>query len=91
MAKRVDLRPGDMLFFNNLQMMHSRDAFIDGNEEENTTRRYLLRLILHDGRADAPWEIPPELGSTWDELYNHDDQEEVFAIHPELFSYKAAH
>ncbi|PVH93454.1 Clavaminate synthase-like protein [Periconia macrospinosa] len=89
--KRVDMRAGDILFFNNLQMMHSRDAFFDGNEEENTTRRYLLRLILHDDRADGSWEIPPQLASTWDELYNHLDQEEAFAIHPELFSYKAAH
>lgn len=90
-AKRVDMRAGDMLFFNNLQMMHSRDAFVDGDEEENTTRRYLLRLILHDDRADGSWEIPPQLASTWNELYDHADEEEVFAIHPELFSYKAAH
>ncbi|CAI6330977.1 unnamed protein product [Periconia digitata] len=90
-AKRIDMRAGDMLFFSNLQMMHSRDAFVDGNEEENTTRRYLLRLILHDDRADAPWEIPPQLRGTWAELYDHLDEEEKFAVHPELFSYKAAH
>ncbi|KAF2810688.1 Clavaminate synthase-like protein [Mytilinidion resinicola] len=90
-AKRLELRSGDMLFFNNLKMMHARDAFIDGNEDENTSQRYLLRLILKDDRADAPWEIPPQLATTWDELYNHPDEDEAFAIHPELFSYKAAH
>lgn len=90
-AKSFDLRSGDMLFFNNLRMMHSRDAYVDGNEEENTTRRYLLRLILQDDRADAPWEIPHQLVSTWEELYDHPNEQEVFAIHPELFSYKAAH
>jgi hypothetical protein len=90
-AKRVKYRDGDMLFFNNCQMMHARDAFVDGDDNNNTTNRYLLRLILHDARDDAPWELPPELVKTWKELYDHRDEDEVFAIHPELFSHKASH
>ena len=80
-----------MIFFNNLRMMHARDAFVDGDAEENETTRYVLRIILHDERSDAHWEIPPQLQPTWDELFDHNDQDEVFSIHPELFSYKAAH
>ncbi|KAF2279313.1 Clavaminate synthase-like protein [Westerdykella ornata] len=90
-SQRIPSRSGDMIFFNNLRMMHARDAFVDGDAEENETSRYLLRLILHDERPDARWEIPPALKPTWDELYAHADEDEVFAIHPELFSYKAAH
>jgi hypothetical protein len=80
-----------MIFFNNIRMMHARDSFIDGDAEENETTRYLLRLILHDDRDDVSWEIPKALEPTWKELYEHEDADEVFAIHPELFSYKAAH
>lgn len=80
-----------MIFFNNLKMMHARDAFIDGDAEDNETSRYLLRLILHDERADAHWEIPPALKPTWDELYDHEDEEELFSIRPKLFSHKAGH
>ncbi|CAN9274571.1 unnamed protein product [Alternaria alternata] len=90
-AKCVECRSGDMLFFNNCRMMHARDAFIDGDDNSNTTKRYLLRLILDDDRDDAPWELPPELLETWKELYDHRDEDEVFAIHPELFSYKCSH
>lgn len=90
-ARRIPARSGDILFFNNLRMMHARDSFVDGVFEENNTTRYLLRLILHDDREDAHWEIPPHLHDTWKELYDHEDREELFAIHPELFSYKAGH
>ena len=74
-----------------MKMMHARDAFVDGIEEENTTKRYLLRLILKDDCSGANWELPPELHSTWEELYNHADEDEIFTIHPELFSFKAGH
>jgi hypothetical protein len=90
-AKRFALLSGDIMFFNNRRMMHARDSFVDGNEEENTTKRYLMRLILRDERNAVNWEVPEELQKTWQELYGHDDEEEVFAIHEELFSYKAEH
>ena len=71
-------------------MMHARDSFVDGNEKENTTRRYLIRLILKDDRNDR-WELPPEHKAIWDELYDHDDQDESIPIHESLFSFKASH
>ncbi|KAH8891759.1 Clavaminate synthase-like protein [Thozetella sp. PMI_491] len=89
-ARRFEFRSGDMLFFNNLRMMHARDAFVDGCEGQNTTRRYLLRLLLQDEQNDR-WEVPPELDAMWDELYNHDDAEEIIPIHESLFSFKASH
>lgn len=90
-ARRFEFRSGDIIFFNNLRMMHARDSFVDGDEEENTTKRYLLRLILKDGRNDEKWELPPEMRPTWKEIYDHEDEEEIVPIHEELFSYKAGH
>lgn len=90
-AIRFEFRSGDIFFFNNMRMMHARDGFIDGNEAENTTKRYLVRLILKDERNSSEWEVPPEMETTWKELYDHQDEYEVFSIHEELFSYKASH
>jgi hypothetical protein len=90
-AFRFEFRSGDIFFFNNMRMMHARDGFIDGNEAENTTKRYLLRLILKDERNSSEWEIPSEMETTWNDLYDHGDEDEVVAIHEELFSYKAGH
>ena len=90
-AQPLDLHPGDILFFNNMRMLHARDAYIDGNEAKNTTRRYLLRLILKDERNQHKWDIPKELAGTWKELYDHKDDVELFPIHEERFSYKASH
>jgi hypothetical protein len=90
-ALRFEFRSGDIFFFNNMRMMHARDGFIDGSETENTTKRYLLRLILKDERNSSGWEIPSEMETTWKELYDHRDEDEVVGIHEELFSYKASH
>lgn len=90
-ARRFQFRSGDIFFFNNMRLLHARDAYVDGNEEENTTRRYLLRLILKDERNRQGWEVPMELEDTWKEIYDHDDEIELFPIHEERFSYKASH
>jgi len=89
-AHRIVFRAGDMLFFNNMRMMHARDGFVDGSEAENTTQRYLLRLILKDER-NGGWEVPEAMEKTWRELYAHEDAEEVVPVHPTLFSFKAGH
>lgn len=90
-CRRFSFRSGDIIFFNNQRMLHARDGFFDGSEEENTTKRYLLRLILKDRHSDVEWETPSEMLSTWEEIYDHDDEKEVVPIHPELFSFKASH
>ena len=88
--RRFAMRSGDMIFFNNLRMIHARDGFVDGDECENTTKRYILRLILKDERNDG-WQVPPEMAETWREIYGHEDEDEVVPIKEELFSYKAGH
>jgi hypothetical protein len=89
-AHRFAFRSGEMVFFNNLRMMHARDAFVDGCEAQNTTKRYVMRLILRDGRNPG-WEVPPEMEETWRELYEHQDGDEVIPVWRELMSRKATH
>lgn len=89
-AHRFAFRSGDVVFFNNLRMMHARDDFKDGLEEQNTTKRYVLRLILKDDRNKG-WEVPPELEETWRQLYDHQDEKELIFVKPDLVSYKAGH
>ncbi|KAK3325010.1 hypothetical protein B0H66DRAFT_587859 [Apodospora peruviana] len=87
-SRRIRFLSGDMLFFNNLRMMHARDGYVDGCEAENTTRRYLLRLIM---RGDGWEEVPEPLRETWRELFEHNDAEEKVPVKEGLFSFKASH
>ena len=89
-AHRISFRRGDMVFFNNMRMMHARDAYVDGDPRMNTTARYLLRLILKDER-NPKWEVPDGLRQMWKELHEHGDDEEVIPVYPRLVSLKAAH
>ena len=83
-AITIDFRPGNLLLFNNLRLMHARDAFID--DRAAGRKRHLMRLIL---QAPQVWSmnIPPELTATWHGLFNHEDDEELFDVKPELFTF----
>lgn len=83
----IKLQPGDMVFFNNLTMLHARDAFVD-NEAEGL-KRHLLRLILRD--EEMAYEVPGQLKETWRMLYDHKVSEEVFPVEEELFSWACSH
>lgn len=86
-ATKIQLQPGDMIFFDNLSMLHARDAFTDNATEGN--KRHLLRLIL---KNDSPaHRLPAQLAETWKELYEHDVEEELLPVKKELFSYAASH
>ena len=86
-ATEIQIQPGDMVFFNNLGMMHARDAFVDN--EEAGRKRHLLRLILRD--EERAYETPKELRETWKALYEHCVEEEVFPVKEELFSFATSH
>ena len=76
-----------MVFFNNLSMLHARDAFVD-NEAEGQ-KRHLLRLILRN--EEAAYDLPDQLKDTWKGLYDHDLAEELFPVKSELFTFSASH
>ena len=60
---KINLKQGDMLFVNNLSILHSRAKF----EDDDDKTRYAMRLWLHNpGRA---WKIPPALQLDWDRTY----------------------
>lgn len=76
-----------MVFFNNLGMMHARDAFVD--HEAAGLKRHLLRLILRD--EGAAYGLPGALGDTWRDLYEHEVWEEEFPVEKELFAFACSH
>ena len=59
---------GDILFVNNLSIMHARDAFID--DADSNTQRHVLRLWLRD--SEASWPVAQSLKSKHEDLYNLD-------------------
>lgn len=54
---KVDQHVGDILFVNNLSIMHARDSFLD--DVEGGLQRHLLRLWLTDKKTS--WEIASSL------------------------------
>ena len=76
-----------MVFFNNLSMMHARDAFVD--DEAKGLKRHLIRLILRD--EDAAYVLPDGLMDTWRDLYEHEAGEEEFPVEKELFAFACSH
>ena len=86
-ATEIQLEPGDMVFFNNLSMMHAREAFVD--DDARGLKRHLIRLILRDD--EAAYELPKQLKDTWRDLYEHDFEEEEFPVEKELFAFACSH
>ena len=64
-AMKVPYKKGDMLFFNNFAVLHSRENF---QCADNFTHRHLLRLWLRDGRF--PFQIPEALKWKWRDVYD---------------------
>jgi hypothetical protein len=56
---RLNMRAGDLLFFNNLALLHRRDAYTDGDE----TSRHMVRLWLRNTRLG--WSIPESMLPPW--------------------------
>lgn len=64
-ANCITLEPkrGDMLFINNLAILHSRSSFEDSPE----SKRYILRLWLNN--PELGWDVPPKLKLAWDRIF----------------------
>jgi len=88
-ALKIDLRPGDILIFNNLRMLHARDAFIDDPNDPNDTKRHIIRLIVEDDTREHV--LPEGLEERCRVLYGHDPSVERFPIMEELFTNKVSH
>jgi hypothetical protein len=72
---KLKLQPGDVLFFNNLGLLHSRKRYNDAPGHS----RHLVRLWLRNSKLG--WKIPKPLLPEWRRVYQH-DFEEVYQIEP---------
>lgn len=86
-AVKLNFEPGDLLFFNNLSMLHARDGFTD--DQSQGRKRHILRIILRD--ESFAWDVPACLRQTLDGLYDHEPTDEAFPAKEELFSYAVSH
>lgn len=74
----ISLKPGDLVFVNNLSITHSRRAF----EDDPKHRRHLLRLYLRND--ELGWSIPRDLSNAWGFVFqkNHDFNVLKFPVEP---------
>ncbi|KAK2614633.1 hypothetical protein N8I77_001442 [Diaporthe amygdali] len=75
----LDLKPGDMLFLNNLAIVHSREAF--ENDPEAGKVRHLVRLWMRN--EEKAWELPKELKFGRDKVFYNEELEESWNITPQ--------
>lgn len=75
----LDLKPGDMLFLNNLAIVHSRKAF--ENDPDAGKVRHLVRLWMRN--EEKAWEMPKELKFGQDKVFYNEELEESWNITPQ--------
>ncbi|KAM0188243.1 hypothetical protein ACHAPA_007677 [Fusarium lateritium] len=79
----LEQEPGDMHFFNNLALLHSRSAFRDGTDQ--MVQRHLTRLIFRNSKLG--WEIPTDLLPNWSKYYDHAREIEQFPEEPHPWAF----
>ncbi|KAF4449050.1 putative TfdA family oxidoreductase [Fusarium austroafricanum] len=79
----LEQEPGDMHFFNNLALLHSRSAFRDGKDQ--AVQRHLTRLIFRN--SELGWEIPRDLLPYWSKYYDHAREMEHFPEEPHPWAF----
>ncbi|XDG02677.1 hypothetical protein ABKA04_002292 [Annulohypoxylon sp. FPYF3050] len=57
---RLETQPGDIIFLNNLALLHARESYQDGAYSS----RHLVRLWIRNTRLG--WAIPPSMKMPWD-------------------------
>lgn len=76
-ALSIPAQPGDILFINNLGVLHKRDSYVDadavesnGSAPDKAKRRWLMRLWLRN--KELAWEIPEAMKIPWEAAYGED-------------------
>jgi hypothetical protein len=67
---QLSQQAGDILFVNNLSIMHARDSFLD--DVDSSVQRHVLRLWLRD--SELSWPVAESLNSKHDALYDTDPE-----------------
>ncbi|KAI0160084.1 Clavaminate synthase-like protein [Hypoxylon sp. FL1284] len=60
---QLQTQPGDIVFLNNLSLLHARESYSDGA----TSSRHLVRLWLRN--SELGWPIPPSMKMPWDAAF----------------------
>lgn len=60
---QLETQPGDIVFINNLGLLHAREAYSDSA----TSSRHLVRLWLRN--TELGWAIPPSMKMPWDAAF----------------------
>jgi hypothetical protein len=74
----MKLKPGDLLFWNNMAILHARTGFTDSPGR----RRHLLRLWLRNDATERDWPIPAELKVAWDNAFDHAGRPQLWPVEP---------
>jgi Taurine catabolism dioxygenase TauD, TfdA family len=61
---RLALKQGEIIFLNNIAIIHGRDAF---SEEEEFLKRHFLKMLLRDPAQN--WPVPESAEEEWMKLY----------------------
>ncbi|KAL1842569.1 hypothetical protein VTJ49DRAFT_4852 [Mycothermus thermophilus] len=81
---KVPMQRGDIRFVNNLALMHRRDKYEDGGDDDDVGdgdgggRRHLMRLWLHN--PEACWPLPPALKLAWERVFADQEREERWEL-----------
>ncbi|KAK2601609.1 hypothetical protein QQS21_004844 [Conoideocrella luteorostrata] len=77
---RLNLKRGDLLFFNNWAVLHRREAYDDHGEASS---RHLVRMWLRN--TEHGWSVPPSMKLPWQSAYGDGakHQTRVYAMEPE--------
>lgn len=60
---RLHSRPGDIIFLNNLSLLHGRESYTDSE----FWSRHLVRLWIRN--RELGWSIPPLMRAPWDAVF----------------------
>ncbi|PMD25538.1 Clavaminate synthase-like protein, partial [Hyaloscypha hepaticicola] len=74
----MKLKAGDVLFWNNLAMVHARKGFTDSPGHQ----RHLIRLWLRNDDTEKGWPIPEELQAAWNEAFDHAGRSQLWPVEP---------
>lgn len=77
-ALSMKLKPGDLLFWNNMALLHSRAGFTDSSDR----KRHLLRLWLRNDATEKHWPVPEVLQASWNDAFVHAERPQLWPIEP---------
>jgi hypothetical protein len=63
---------GDMVFINDMAILHARESFSEGR---TYIQRHLLKLYLRD--PEQNWPVPPTAKDAWAKIYGSNSEDGI--------------